>query len=224
MYAISFLHLFNNIFPIKKRIVHIISLFIVTMSLLSISDISNINRSLPENVKSESLDVPIDTNKFVDRFQFSTWFKLILRSLFTQATMDDIYRVSVDSVPVSLTKNIDNLPKEIEVKVLNPEPDDTLSIFYRKYNERKNKAKGRKKKIWVDIETQNLIKTNLERKNGDTSILVKPINQSHANDLSFYLNNFFDSKRYKTELEWAKIQQIEVEPFFKKKIMNLKQI
>ncbi len=213
---------FNNIGPITKRILHTISVLFVTILLLSISDVSTVKSSFPENANSESFVTQTDTNKFVDRIQFSTWFNLFVRSIFTPVSMDDLYLGSFDSIPMPVAKDIFDSSKENNEISLDPESDDTLSIFYRKYNKRKNKAKGKKKKIWVDLETQNLIKSNLDRENGDSNVFVKPINQSHANDLSFYLNNFLNSNQYKTEIEWSSIQQIQVEPFFKKKISKSK--
>ena len=71
---------------------------------------------------------------------------MFVRSIFTPVSMDDLYHGSFDSIPMPLAKDIFDSQENNEIS-LDPESDDTLSIFYRKYNKRKIRLKERKRKF-----------------------------------------------------------------------------
>lgn len=97
---------------------------------------------------------------------------------------------------------------------------DTATVFYQKYSRRKNKIKGKPKKIFIDGDILKLFNNNVFEKTSkiDSLYTGQPVYQTHRNNLESYLLNHIDTNDYKSELEWADFQRITVNPFaFKRK-------
>ena len=150
-------------------------------------------------------------------FKFSTRLTIFFKELFASNISSENKKWQMDS---SLVQNITPLvPPIISDLKIKPKFDDTLSLYYKKYKRRKNKTRGKRKKIWIDRDFLSYVKDYISGDNVDSLYSLAPIYQSHFVDLDYYMSNFFDSLNYKTEIEWAAIQKVDPEPFFKKKIL-----
>lgn len=97
-----------------------------------------------------------------------------------------------------------------------PIQDDSVVVKYNKTRGNGKKSFWRKEKAWVakgDI--LRLFKG--DDKNSITSpnslFSSRPFYQSHKIDLDYYLDNFLEETKYKTENDWTKIQKIDIVPF-----------
>ena len=114
--------------------------------MFSFSHLTNDETSFTTPSKTEFFINPPDTNEVIEKFDFSTWVQLVVRSLFTSVSIDDLYEGSNDAIPFMLTEVKKPSIGPLEETILPKEAEDTLSIYYQKYSRRKNKKKGKEKK------------------------------------------------------------------------------
>jgi hypothetical protein len=108
-------------------------------------------------------------------------------------------------------QNLFGLNKSIDIV----EFDDTLTLKFKKVTRNGKLSKWRKGKVWVEGDILSLFKNEALNpvNTKDTLFVNKPMYQSHKIDLDYYLDNFLDVNKYKSEQDWSAIQKITVKPY-----------
>ena len=142
----------------------------------------------------------------VKEFKFKTRLDLFFHRLFqNNMPIDTSYYSKLPLTAASL----EMVPEPAFIQVV--KPSDTATFFYKKYKRRKNETKRRSRKILLEGVISDLFKEELTLV--DSLKLRQPLYQSHKIDLDYYLNNYIEVSKYKTEIEWSEVQRIEPTPF-----------